>query len=715
MKRLLLLALLLCSTSAQAQNVVCPTRPPGDNSNACASDQFVQQAISGGGVGTFTPGQVLGNGTGSTTVPVPTQLPPIIDQSIGLTRGSVLERGAAGWAIVTPGTSALPWVSNGPGADPAYQALTGSGIASGTVANSNLANMAAHTVKCRDATAGGAPQDCSYPTINVIDYGAVADDSTDNCTPFTNAYNAAVAQGGGTIYIPQGVYDASCFPTITVNSINVRGEGSFGAAGAGATILRDTNTTVNFMTITAQHNTISDIYFFPKVRKTAGYQVAVGLPGFDVLLWRIRIDFAWNGISIVDSSGTRIENARLRFLLGTNGIFYGGSNGNGSFGAIVEHVYADNPYPVSAPTPSSVKTWAISTSFASGNVINNNGRLYQETAASCTSLGSGTGPNGLPAGSTPDTAFTNTISDGTCTWKFVANNSLIWIQNDSFSNSLTAINNELIDGASCFQMTDSANTGASFPQFFSSFDLECDHNFTDSVNLSAGNSAMFANPWLGSNLTGNGLQVGTNHKGEVQIVNARILGNNGNGILFQNGPVNNMVTNSLIENNSVGTAAGTNHGIAFAGNASHAIIKGNRIGASFSGGNNQGWGIIINAGTSDFIVAIGNDVQGNVTGGVVNAGTGTHNVIRDNPGFNPVGCSAAATLGASPTTITAGATPETHYYKQTATNTATITENGQQIAALVNATTYYTIDLGPNESTVTTWVTTAPTVTKCIH
>jgi hypothetical protein len=48
--------------------------------------------------------------------------------SIGSTRGSVLYRGAAGWAVLTPGTSGYALASNGPGADPSYQAASGSGL-----------------------------------------------------------------------------------------------------------------------------------------------------------------------------------------------------------------------------------------------------------------------------------------------------------------------------------------------------------------------------------------------------------------------------------------------------------------------------------------------------------------------------------------------------------------------------------------------------------
>lgn len=141
----LLLAGTCLSTSALAQgcgptnpNCIVPLRPLGDNTNSAASTKFIQETLSGGGTGTFSPGQVLGNGTSGTTAPTPTQLSPIFDQSIGSTRGSILERGSSGWQIVTPGTSGLPWVSNGAGADGAYQALTSTGLANPLSAGTSL-------------------------------------------------------------------------------------------------------------------------------------------------------------------------------------------------------------------------------------------------------------------------------------------------------------------------------------------------------------------------------------------------------------------------------------------------------------------------------------------------------------------------------------------------------------------------------------------------
>jgi hypothetical protein len=44
----------------------------------------------------------------------------LVDAGICSTRGSLLERGASGWACLTPGTSGLPLLSGGAGADPSY-------------------------------------------------------------------------------------------------------------------------------------------------------------------------------------------------------------------------------------------------------------------------------------------------------------------------------------------------------------------------------------------------------------------------------------------------------------------------------------------------------------------------------------------------------------------------------------------------------------------
>lgn len=46
-------------------------------------------------------------------------------------------------------------------------------------------------------------------TFNVLDYGAVGDDMTDNTEAFSSCLKAVVAAGGGRMYLPDGVYRGS--------------------------------------------------------------------------------------------------------------------------------------------------------------------------------------------------------------------------------------------------------------------------------------------------------------------------------------------------------------------------------------------------------------------------------------------------------------------------------------------------------------------------
>ena len=68
-------------------------------------------------------------------------------------------------------------------------------------------------------------------TINVLDYGALGDGVADNTAAFAAAVAALVAQGGGCLYIPKGVYNYTAF-LINASNICVRGE------GMGITVLR---------------------------------------------------------------------------------------------------------------------------------------------------------------------------------------------------------------------------------------------------------------------------------------------------------------------------------------------------------------------------------------------------------------------------------------------------------------------------------------------
>jgi hypothetical protein len=71
--------------------------------------------------------RLLYNNASLRALPIQTTLSDAIDDAIGSTRGSVLLRGASGWALLPPGLATYVLTSNGSGADPSYQVAPGGG------------------------------------------------------------------------------------------------------------------------------------------------------------------------------------------------------------------------------------------------------------------------------------------------------------------------------------------------------------------------------------------------------------------------------------------------------------------------------------------------------------------------------------------------------------------------------------------------------------
>jgi hypothetical protein len=90
------------------------------------------------------------------------------------------------------------------------------------------------------------------------------------------------------------------------------------------------------------------------------------------------------------------------------------------------------------------------------------------------------------------------------------------------------------------------------------------------------------------------------------------------------------------------------------------------------------------------------------------------NYISGNVGYNPVGILGPGGVGASPATITNGASPATFYFAQAGTFTATVSLGGHVIGTMTSGNVVVW-DAGPNEQCVVTWTTTAPTFIQSVH
>lgn len=83
--------------------------------------------------------------------------------------------------------------------------------------------------------------------------------------------------------------------------------------------------------------------------------------------------------------------------------------------------------------------------------------------------------------------------------------------------------------------------------------------------------------WLGSCLTGNGLVIGSNFRGEIIARTTRIMGNWQQGVVLNAGPVAVDISNNHILSNSQ-SAAGAFAGVAIGAGAQRFRVSGNTIG-----------------------------------------------------------------------------------------------------------------------------------------
>lgn len=84
---------------------------------------------------------LLANTTGGTAVPAATSMAVALDM-LGNTQGSILYRSAVAWTLLAPGASGKVLQSNGSGANPSWETVSGGGGGSGTVSAGTTGQLA---------------------------------------------------------------------------------------------------------------------------------------------------------------------------------------------------------------------------------------------------------------------------------------------------------------------------------------------------------------------------------------------------------------------------------------------------------------------------------------------------------------------------------------------------------------------------------------------
>lgn len=464
------------------------------------------------------------------------------------------------------------------------------------------------------------------PWYNVVtDYGADPTGSADSATAINNAI-AAANSTGYPIYFPAGTYKVgSSLTALTDNGQQIKGDGRWN------TIIAPSFASGDVFTLQAQFQSIEDLAIQASVFRTSGYDIKVNAS--NCLIRNIFHTFSYNGIWVVDSSESIIENVQFRYMTGTSGLYFSGTVAAGSYGLRIKNIVADNPYIISVFNANLKNEFSASTAYSLGDIFVANGWIWQVTTA---------GTTGLTAPSAPASTswYSTSVTNGTAQLRAICSSSLTWITMDNYSNSMTILEAALIDGACGLRMQNTSGITSAAPNWIFAYDLEIDHPYSVGIDLQRGYGFHGTGCWIGSTFIGNGIQADSNFSGEILLNGCRVAANGQNGVLMNGCPDWKMQSNFVFDNgiNSSQSglpayfAPGTFHDLNIAANSFGFTVSANSFGFQKYTGNTTPWtgyAVYIGSGCERFSV-IGNMSRGNRTGNIFNAsGTGITRIVAN--------------------------------------------------------------------------------------
>lgn len=420
---------------------------------------------------------------------------------------------------------------------------------------------------------GNGSSAASFQTVlgiyNVKSYGAVGNGSTDDSSAVQNAINAAGAAGGGTVYFPFGNYKIGSGISWTYSGIHILG------AGTTATIITVGFASGNAISVgTSTTNpgdcSIEKLSIRNSITRTSGAQINL-INTYNFIIRDLQTDNdTYGSYCEINVDNYNISGNTVQFGLTLDSVNLRGTN-NSTYGVVLGQNSTSGP----------VQEFWI-----------NNCQIYQYSIGLYLFNVGG--------------LFINSTDIGNCNYGIKTYPSSGMVVQGVFANNL------LCDASQSIGLYMTTNGGNCNIWVLSN----CETNYT------------------GSGTSNHGIVIdqGSGVISGIQFVNHQAVINGGDGILIQSGREITIV-NPQVSGNSRNNS-GSKHGIEFAANVSYFSVIGGFSGlgdnqaSGWSSNNTQGYGIIVNSGSSDYYNIIGVLLNGNQSGGYSDSGSGSHkNVV----------------------------------------------------------------------------------------
>jgi len=273
--------------------------------------------------GQFPAGTVEGNASSAKRQALPETVTAILDRALGTTRGAIIERGASGWGLIGPGTTGLAFVSNGAGADPAYQVL---GIAGGGT------NCAAASGTCLDNITGFASTGIMVRT-GAGAYAFISPTRAGDITYWNgSAWVTLAGNNSGTNFLqetPAGVPSWVAAPgTGTVTSVGI--VNTYGLSISGSPVTSNGNISAGVSLTSSANSIASDVAMNNTATYFDGPSVAQGTSGAWLATGQATVtDTAgvavidcklWDGTTVIDSAAQSISAASQLEVVHLSGV-----------------------------------------------------------------------------------------------------------------------------------------------------------------------------------------------------------------------------------------------------------------------------------------------------------------------------------------------------------------------------------------------------------